>query len=221
MIYILQNSFKFMICGIDEAGRGPVLGPLVVAGVCFKPREIQKLEKAGVKDSKLLSASKRKELYELILKLCSSYKVVSLSAKQIDKREVLQKNLNTLEAEAFSKILISLKPDEAYIDSVFRNPQKLRALLAKKSRARLIVEHKADTRYVVVGAASIIAKVLRDKAIKRLESRFKLKLGSGYPSDPATQEFLKKGQDYSFIRQSWAPVKKIKADKEQSRLDSY
>jgi ribonuclease HII len=209
-----------MICGIDEAGRGAVLGPLVVAGVCFYSSQIAQLRPLGIRDSKLLTPAKREALYETLLKLCSAKGVVVLTAREIDARVANQKTLNTLEVDAFKTLLSELSPQEAYIDSVFRAPEKLKTLLEKHCKARLIVEHKADVKYAVVGAASIIAKVVRDRAIRELEALHGLELGSGYPSDPTTVGFLMACQckGYDFIRTTWAHAKKVQAQHEQKLL---
>ncbi len=211
-----------MICGIDEAGRGAVLGPLVISGVNFGNSKVSKLKKLGVKDSKLLSPNQRENLFEEIIKLADSYEIIKINAKTIDNRFEDNKNLNTLEIDAFKKILQKLKPVKAFVDSVLKNENKLKEELQTVTNAKLTVEHKADENYVVVGAASILAKVIRDREMKKIESIFNLILGSGYPSDPKTVKFLQNTlPEHIFVRRSWASFKNVKAKKEQTDLSKY
>ncbi len=209
-----------LICGIDEAGRGAVLGPLVVAGVCFHEDEIKKLGEMGVTDSKLLTPKKREELEKEISRLSRGSKLIKISPETIDAREGQAKNLNTLEVEAFKSIVEALKPEVCYVDSVLRNPEKLKAELKSVTGGKLIVEHKADKNYTVVGAASILAKVTRDAEIRAIEAKFRVKIGSGYPADPDTIRFLEENiaKNYPFVRKTWAPFKEIKARAEQRKL---
>ncbi len=208
-----------LICGIDEAGRGALLGPLIVAGACFAKSKLKLLKEAGVKDSKLLTAKKREELFDKIKGLATSYKILRLEPSEIDSRWSCGKNLNTLELELFIAILNELQPEVAYIDSLFRNTKKLKELLSTKTNAKLIVEHKADSKHLVVAAASILAKVMRDKAINDLKQQTKKELGSGYPSDSVTVQFVKNHPKASFIRKSWQAYKNIEKEREQRKLD--
>lgn len=210
-----------MICGLDEAGRGAVLGPLVIVGAMFDEKEIEKLRQLGVKDSKQLSPVARDRLFEPIIKLTRAWERVLLSPEDIDKRSSRNKNLNQLELEACIRILSKLSPDVAYLDSFYKNPEMLKLELSKKIRARLIVEHKADERYLVVGAASVLAKVLRDREIQRIEAEVGERIGSGYPSDPLTVEFLKRhsNKGHPIIRKSWKAFTKLGGT--QSRLTGF
>ncbi len=204
-----------MICGIDEAGRGSVLGPLVVACVCFKSEsEIPK----GVKDSKLLTKKERENLAEMI-KNKGSFNTIIISPEDIDGRFNNGKNLNDLEVSAMKSLIEKMKPARFFIDSPYKNCEKLKAEL--KLNKNDVVEHKADLNYPVVSSASIIAKVQRDKAIENLEKKYKVKIGSGYPSDPHTIDFLKKSKEFPFIRKTWETYKNIVKEKEQRQISKW
>jgi len=203
-----------MICGIDEAGRGSVLGNLVIAGVFCGEDEIERLEEIGVKDSKKLSRSERAKLYK---KLVSEFKylVIKISPLEIDKRRK-RISLNELEGEKFAEIINVLKPEKAYVDCADAVPANFRSHIMKKLNhaCELIIEHRADETYPIVSAASIIAKVERDEGIKKLGEEYG-GIGSGYPSDPKTIAFIenwyrKNRSMPSFVRKSWKTVSRVK-----------
>jgi len=209
------------IAGVDDAGRGPIIGPLVIAGVMLEEKDLPKLKDLGVKDSKLLSPNKREQLAKEIKKLALQFHVAKLSPAEIDKvvetRRKLHK-LNRLEAHTMAKVIAALKPDIAYVDAsdvlAERYAQHIQEKLPFK--IQIVSEHKADRKYPVVSAASIIAKVERDKAIEELSNKYG-DMGSGYVTDPKTVEFLEKwvkkyGSYPDFVRKSWKPAKKLKKD---------
>ncbi len=202
-----------VIAGIDEAGRGPIVGPLVMCGVALGENAEHKLKKLGVKDSKLLSPSERQKLYGAILELVTP-KIIVIDVAEID-AAVFGKNglnLNWLEAEKTAELINHLNPARAYIDLPSRNYEMYKQfLLARISNKdiSLILEHKADARYVAVGAASILAKVTRDAAIEEIKKEIGIDFGSGYLSDEKTVQFL--AQHYHthahLFRKSWRPYK--------------
>lgn len=216
----------FMIIGIDEAGRGPVIGPMVISGVQIKKEDEQALKSLEVKDSKLLTPKRREELYKNIEKIADNIKTITIDAQTIDTLRKT-KSLNVIELEAFADIINSLKADKVYLDLPERNSDFAERLKAKvKRKIDLTAEHKADERYPVVSAASIIAKVTRDRIIKELEQQIKEPIGSGYPSDPTTKQFLKnfyrKNKSFPlFVRHSWETIKKITDQKKQSKLFGF
>jgi len=169
-----------LICGVDDAGRGSLLGPLVIAGVLIKRSKIKKLSSMGVRDSKKLSPRTREKLYKKIIDYADNYYVAKIYPKTID-------------------------------SSCDVNPKRFGKKIAKLSNSKKIRSyHHADSRFVIVSAASIIAKVNRDKSIARL--RKKHDLGSGYPSDSKTIKFvsnyISSGKEIpNFVRKSWKPVK--------------
>ncbi|HJJ71661.1 MAG TPA: ribonuclease HII, partial [Methanocorpusculum sp.] len=149
------------ICGIDEAGKGPVLGPMVAAGVLVSDDE--DLSSLGIKDSKQLSAKKREVIFE---EICASYKtaVVVKSPAEIDARECTMNQFTVL---LHAEVLRTLSPDRVYLDACDVNAERfgVNVLSASGIDAEVVSEHKADARYAVVGAASIVAKVTRDRII--------------------------------------------------------
>ncbi len=211
------------ICGIDEAGRGPVIGPLVVCGVMVEESDIPKLKAMGVKDSKLLTPRRREELAEKI-KVISKYSYQIVTPKEID--ETLRSenmNLNWLEAVRTAMIINELKPDTAILDCPSNNikayKEYLNVYIADKSK-ELKADHKAESKYEVVAAASILAKVKRDEEVAGITAAIGINFGSGYPADPRTQEFLKNHADKhpEILRHEWSTIKKNKGVKKLSEF---
>jgi len=218
------------IAGVDDAGRGAVIGPLVIAGVLIDEKDSSKLRKLGVRDSKLLSPHRRERLAEEIRKVALQCHAIMLSPAQIDRvveRGRKLHRLNRLEAETMAKVITALKPDVAYVDASDVLADRFGRHIAEdlSFKVRIVSEHKADAKYPIVSAASIIAKVERDKSIERLRQKHGEEMGSGYVADPRTVRFLgewlEKHGDYpDFVRKSWKPAKRLKKDNEtrQSRL---
>lgn len=213
------------ICGIDEAGRGSVIGPMVIAGILMDREEVWRLEDLGVKDSKKLIPEKRFKLSDEIEEIAESIKLVIVDAETVDKSTKRRgaMGLNRLEAEIFSQIINDLKPDIAYIDLPSKNKEDFESLIRStlKVKCELILEHKADEKYPIVSAASILAKAKRDELIKELRSIFG-DFGSGYPSDPKTRKFLHnlalRGEiDEKIVRLSWRTIDRVL----QRRLDEF
>jgi ribonuclease HII len=206
-----------LVAGVDDAGRGSVIGPLVIAGVLMKKEDIQKLVELKVKDSKLLSPSRRETLAVEIKKIAEKYSVIKLSPEEIDKVVLTGKKfhrLNRLEAQTMAKVIEALKPDIAYVDAsdVLEERFKQHILECLPFKVEIVSEHKADRKYPIVSAASIIAKVERDKAIAELKNVYG-DFGCGYPTDSKTVVFLKRcieklGEYPYFVRKSWKPAKR-------------
>ena len=200
------------ICGIDDAGRGSMLGPLVIAGISIEKKNIRKLSALGVKDSKKLTAKRREELYKKIISIVDDYFVAKISPKTID-TSVEKHGLNQLEAKYMAKVVTKLNSDTSFVDSCDVNPKRFGKEISRLSNNKKIRSyHHADSRFAVVSAASILAKVTRDRAIARLRKDHDL--GSGYPSDTKTIDFVKKYYKKQkimpiFVRKSWKPTKKI------------
>jgi ribonuclease HII len=211
-----------LIAGVDDAGRGCVIGPLVIAGVLMKEEDLPRLVELSVKDSKLLSPRKREALAVEIKRTVQQYGIIKLLPKEIDKvvesGRKLHK-LNRLEAQVMAKIIEMLKPDVAYVDAsdVLEERFKQHILEVLPFKVEVVSEHGADRKYPIVSAASIIAKVERDKEIANLKSVHG-DFGSGYPADPKTISFLQQclrefGEYPDFVRKSWKPAKKAKEEK--------
>ena len=211
------------ICGIDEAGKGPVIGDLVVVGCVAEGQEA--LRRIGAKDSKMLTRKQRENLFDEIKNNVTDFNIVRISALEIDERNAVGCNLNTLECLKMAQIINTLMPEKVFIDCPHPVPEKFRIELLKylnDKNVEIIAEHRADSKYPLVGAASIIAKVTRDNHIKELENELGIIIGSGYPSDPATkkvldEEFENKGLE-KYIRHSWDTYKRMKIKKGQKSL---
>ncbi len=215
------------IVGIDEAGKGPVLGPLVMCGVSISSRRKYMLKRIGVDDSKNLSRKKRDALFEPVKKLVDDYKIIVILPWEIDSHVMSEtSNLNKLEMGKTSEILSFLKPDKAFVDCPDVNLLSYKDRLSKlvSPDMELVVEHKAE-KYEVVAAASIIAKVTRDNLIKDLKNELGIDFGSGYSSDRYTIAFMKDNwskKKYSkLIRKSWATYKNLRDKKSQTSLGNF
>lgn len=214
------------LIGIDDAGRGPVLGPMILAGILIDESEEKKLKEIGAKDSKLLTPSKRKSLGDKFKK-DYPYHIELSTPIEIDESP----NLNNLEAIKAAKIINKLSQEtkekiKVIIDCPSINTEAwgkfVENLIIEKEKIELHVEHKADFNYPVVSAASIIAKEKREEEMEKLRNELKIDFGSGYPSDPKTKEFIKKNYENEthkeIIRHSWATVKNLKKNKTQKSL---
>ena len=203
-----------MLCGVDEAGRGPVLGPMVIAGVAIG--DPQPLIDMGVKDSKRLSPKRREELRSSILEV-SRVEVVEISAREIDlaRKEM---SLNQLEVRFFSTIINSLSPRMAYVDCADVSEKNFHdAILALITcGCKIVSKHKADDLFPVVSAASIIAKCRRDERMREIEAEAGIPVGSGYTSDPVTKNYLQnwireEGDVPPHTRRSWETSRRMLA----------
>ncbi len=226
MLNFYKNSLHgvFMrIMGIDEAGRGSAIGPLVIAGAVCENCE-DKLLELGVKDSKLLSKERREEIFK---SLPVEYKVIEIWPPEIDKG-VETINLNNLEMYKFAMLIDELKPDKVIIDTPSHNTERFKnSLMSKLShKCEIICENKADLKYPIVAAASIIAKVIRDRRIDEISEAVGFDVGIGYPSDQKTLEFIefalgKPELLRKYVRKSWLTFERIKSEKEQRKLSDW
>lgn len=214
-----------LICGIDEAGRGPVLGPLVVAGVCIESDA--PLRKLNVRDSKKLTAERRGQLQPEILKLCRS-EVVVVPAEDIDALRT-QMTMNVLEARVFATLVRKLMPaDVVYVDSADADEAEFKKAIRRELDfdVEIISKHGADDLFPVVSAASIVAKVRRDAEMTRLQKEFGTDIGSGYPADPITMAFMQsyvnaRGVLPPHTRTSWDTAKRLLSVSQTRKLDEF
>lgn len=215
-----------MMLGIDEAGRGPVLGPLVVGG--YATEDDAWLVELGVADSKKLTPAKRERLERLLKDdPRGTWALEVIPAEEIDQR-MAHKTLNLVEVDAFRAIMAKLPATHVFADAADVDAQRFGHRLAEGFDAEVTAEHKADDRHPVVAAASILAKVERDRQIqtlrRELEQKLPYALGSGYPSDDRTKRFLKAWYE-TFqdlppgTRRGWATSKRILEQGQQRRLD--
>ena len=203
-----------MFCGIDEAGRGPVMGPLVVGAVYVEDDDV--LRSIGVKDSKKLTPRRREAMYDEIISAVEGYSIITLSAEEIDaKRERM--SLNMVEMEMFAEAVSRMPVTRVYVDCPDPNEEKFGNMLSVRiNNTPVTARHKADDTYPVVSAASILAKVTRDRLIAEISEEFGENIGSGYPSDPVTIAFIEKwlkekGCTPRHTRNSWDTVRNLKS----------
>lgn len=205
-----------LISGADEAGRGCVIGPLVICVAVIEKEKEAELKAIGVRDSKLLSPAKRSSLYKQVKKLCKESKSIHITAEELNHlMDTL--SLNEIEAMKIAEAFNSLKssPEKLIVDSPDTNPENFSERLRKylKKQPALQSEHKADVNHPIVSAASIIAKVERDRAIEDIKKEVGEDFNSGYSSDPKTIEFLKKHLHrkdvQKYVRSKWSTLDRI------------
>jgi len=226
----MLNNRECYVVGIDEAGRGPLIGDMFIAGIVLSKNTLKKLSVMGVKDSKKLSPSRRKELFPKIISVAKAIMVLRYGPQLIDKI-----NLTSLTLKGVINILANVKKlglcvESVYIDAINsrRAPNIIRKYIPEGSK--LTYEIKADEKYVAVSAASIIAKYLRDTHIELMKNYYG-DFGSGYPSDPKTIDWLKDlllnngiNELPPIVRRSWKTLRKFLneeaiADSEKTILD--
>jgi len=215
------------VAGLDDAGRGPVIGPLIIAGVLIDDSRVEELVSLGVRDSKLLSPSARRRLEEKIKQTVERYEYVELTPDQIDlvvhKAKKLQR-LNFLEAKAMAQVISRLKPDIAYVDASDVLCERFGKHIQENLsfQLKIVSEHHADRKYPIVSAASILAKVRRDEEVARLRAEYG-DFGSGYVTDARTMTFLENwiqqhGSPPPIVRRSWKTLKKLQSKSSQTTL---
>lgn len=205
--------------GIDEAGRGCVIGSLVMAGFLMPEDEslVEQLNDLGVKDSKLLVSSKREELAKQIKKIAHSYKIVKIKPQMLDKF-----SLNKLEAEFSAQLINCLKPHKVYLDCPasgrgIHNYCQMVLMSCQHKKYEIVGANKMDRDNILAAAASILAKSERERHIKLLKKQYG-DFGSGYPSDPKTIKWLvswkkTRGEWPSIVRRKWSTLHNIKDKK--------
>ena len=211
--------------GVDEAGRGPVIGPLVVCALCVPEVDQSVLRELGAKDSKELSPERRRRISESIYSLAETkgwgIGIVSCDPERIDANS-LSSDLNRLEVELFAEAIEVAAEDSAGgtvmadacdVDEGRFTTRLTSRLGSQWSEWEVVSEHGMDSRDVVAGAASVLAKVERDASIAALEGRLGIRIGSGYPSDPLTRQAVRElvsGElPNGCLRWSWSTVSDI------------
>ncbi|MBU2522976.1 MAG: ribonuclease HII, partial [Nanoarchaeota archaeon] len=197
---------KTLLLGIDDAGRGPVVGPMILAGCLVDEHIGEELRALGVRDSKQLTQKRREFLDEEIKEKSFDHEIISISPTEIDSGIAEGTNLNELEAIACAKIIDKINSRSKSTDSeikikvvvdcpsnsILKWTDILKRYIKDLSNLEISCEHKADQNHVSVSAASILAKSQREREMDKLRKRYGVELGSGYSSDPATKKFLEK-----------------------------
>ncbi len=215
-----------VVVGVDEAGRGSLLGPLVVGAFAVPEDRLEELTAAGAADSKQLSPGARERAYRS-LRALGSADSVSLGPATID-RAVDVHGLNRLEASAFGRLVARSGASVAYLDACDVNAARFAREVARHAggRARLVARHHADRDLPIVGAASIVAKVRRDRWVAGLARRLATDVGSGYPSDPTTIAFVRRfvgaaPEPPRWVRRSWSTMQRVIADRPTRTLEAF
>ena len=224
-----------LILGIDDSARGPVIGPMVLAGCLIDEKTETELKKLGVRDSKQLTPKRRDFLEKQIREKVKDYDIVLLYPEEIDKKNAEGIKLNELEAIASAKIINKLNTASnaggtkirVIIDCPSTSINKWRDFLRTKikdlSNLEICCEHKADRNHIAVSAASILAKTARENEVGKLKEEYGEGIGSGYPSDLKTKNFLtknsKKHKNKGIFRKTWATWKRLHAKSEQKKLE--
>ncbi|MGM0770964.1 MAG: ribonuclease HII [Halobacteriota archaeon] len=209
------------IVGIDEAGKGPVIGPMCVGGVRIDKSKSNAFKNLGVADSKKLSPKKREHLAAQIKKYADDYFVFEVSPGQIDELRKLM-SMNDIMVLGFGNVIEKLPGDEIYVDAADVKEERFGQRLLNNymkdhpdaTAPKIISKHGADDLFPVVSAASIVAKVRRDELIEDIKKQIGADFGSGYPSDPKTKKFLQKWYDEhgslpDIVRHSWKTAQNI------------
>ncbi len=222
----VAQAIGIMILGIDESGRGPVIGDMVIAGVLLPTKESElELVKSGVKDSKKLSKHKREDLFPLIQEISTKVITKVISASQVDEWRKNKGSLNDMEAKFFSQVISEAPARRIFVDcsDVITGTFRERMERYKGGNIQgLVCRHFADDTFPVVSAASVVAKVVRDRRIFRLSRSFG-EMGSGYCHDPRTLSFLQNWLDDNgsfpdFVRKTWYTARRLKDSRNQRKL---
>ncbi len=211
-----------MRAGVDEAGKGPVLGSMFAAAVRVDPAALPD----GVGDSKTISPERRERLDEAIRDVADAVAVAEIPVERIDDPGT---DMNGLTVAAHAEALAGVCRDglRALADAGDANAVRFERRVADRLEAAvdLTASHGADAEHAVVGAASIVAKVARDSHVDDLAADYG-EVGSGYPSDPATRKFLREyvddeGELPACARSSWQTCDDVLAAAEQSGLADF
>lgn len=205
-----------IIAGIDEAGRGAVIGPMIIAGVAIKATQQKKLKEIGVRDSKELTPQKREKIYKEIESLAKNIVVIKIPACIITSYQSKKINLDQIEAMKMANIVKMIEADKIYIDSIEQNSNKFENMIKTylDKEYNLIVRNYLDESIPVVSAASIIAKVERDREIEEIKKEVNFDFGVGYSHDERTIKFIEKillNEDSppKYLRLKWETVKDV------------
>lgn len=218
------------------------MGPLVISIVSVSKAKEAKFSRIGVRDSKMLTKRKRRFLFEEINAIAEEVKVYKITNTEINDAMRNKISINELEALNFAKLIDSVEvvPEKIFIDSpdvvserfgmriklLSKRPLSISGVKEPRKNKpagsiKIMSEHKADARYPVVSAASIMAKVTRDEEIEKISDDCGIDIGSGYPSDKYTIEAIKADLNKNvltpYIRNYWKTMNIIK----QLKIDDF
>ena len=235
-----------LVTGIDEAGRGAMIGPMVVCGITAERKVVEKLRAIGVRDSKELSPKRREELYPLIKEIvqtgsrASGILPIFVPPCKIDAQKSENSNLNLLEARTMAQIIGTIGGEEVYLDALTSRPERFKRVVldflnegksgkdlkVEGKKFRVIAENNADKTYPIVSAASIIAKVERDRAIEEIKKEAGVDFGVGYPHDERTVAFVEQlikthRRLPAYVRKSWITTQELQRRNWQRRIKDF
>lgn len=216
--------------GIDDSGRGPVIGPMVLAGCLIDKKNETKLKRLGVKDSKLLTKKRRDFLEGKIKELAETFEIIIISPNEIERANEKGIKLNEVEAIASAKIINKINKGfnnlKIFVDcpsvSIIKWNDYLKTKIKDLSNLEISCEHKADKNHISVSAASILAKSVREKEMDKIKKIYGDEIGSGYCSDPLTSKFLEKHalkyEEDGIFRRTWTTWKEAYNNVVQKKL---
>jgi len=217
------------VLGIDEAGRGPVLGSMFIGGFLIDEDETSKLEDIGAKDSKKLSDRKRENIRGKLDSIGDIY-LEKFTASSIDRMMDVM-SINDIELKGFADVIDRAEPDKVIMDLPEPDAEKfigkIKDLMdTEHHQVEFVAEHGADDEYPVVSAASIVAKSARESHVEDLHSKYGYDFASGYPHDKPTIEFIEKyieqeGELPSETRKSWSTAQRLMKQSSQNTLGDF
>jgi len=217
------------VLGIDEAGRGPVLGSMFIGGFLIDEDETSKLEDIGAKDSKKLSDRKRENIRGKLDSIGDIY-LEKFTASSIDRMMDVM-SINDIELKGFADVIDRAEPDKVIMDLPEPDAEKfigkIKDLMdTDHNQVEFVAEHGADDEYPVVSAASIVAKSARESHVEDLHSKYGYDFASGYPHDKPTIEFIEKyieqeGELPSETRKSWSTAQRLMKQSSQNTLGDF
>jgi len=217
------------VLGIDEAGRGPVLGSMFIGGFLIEENKTNKLEEIGAKDSKKLSDKKRESIREKLNDLGSIFLEEFTASSIDDMMDVM--SINDIELKGFADVIDRAEPDKVIMDLPEPDAEKfigkIKDLMdTDHHEVDFIAEHGADDKYPVVSAASIIAKSARESHVENLHSKYGYDFASGYPHDKPTITFIEKyieqeGELPPETRKSWSTAQRLMSQSKQNSLGDF
>src|SRR3989344_558799 len=227
-----ETNMGNLTLGIDDSGRGPLIGPMILAGVLLDKNGETFLKKYTIKDSKMLAHPVRIKLSKIIKESALAFHITKSSPQEIDSSIKKGTNLNTLEAQKTAEIINALNTKKEKIKVIVDCPsvnisawkKTLLGYIDNPENLQVLCEHKADVNHLPVSAASIIAKVAREEEVESLKLKYG-NFGSGYPSDPQTKHFLRTQgsnlKNSGIFRKSWQTWKALFPEKEQATLKDF
>lgn len=210
-----------------------MLGPMVIAGVVIDKKDEKKLVRLGVRDSKELTPKRRMELTPLIERLAKSTITIPVQPCMIDRYRAKKVSLDKIEAMKMAEIIDILGCGKIYIDALTANPQRYGTLVRSyvqnekvSKKIKIVAENFADKNYPVVAAASILAKVERDRIIDDIKQKVNFDFGNGYPHDKLTVEFVERLIKQHkrlpvYVRKSWVTTQLLQEKNWQRRLKDF